>query len=308
MKKLISTLIFTMLLFSCLVCTVSADTPATISEDYQTLFVEDTYYSRVNLSLIEYEYTTLMTDKITLSPTQQETIKEIELQTNDSHSIINVQITFYDDALLSIFFLQNDYLDTYEQLMSGQATEYLIDFVWPEGNIVRADRETLFGEVVTLSKTELEWCDRDFVSAQSDDGALSITTGALLSDKDAYYYVDFSEIHIDNKWDFQTNKYHVLNVHKITDNKLLENITAAQEKLYDDDLGFLYDDDFTEALSTVFMIFIFAIVPFILFVLFLILSIRSKTIYKKFFRIVYILSAAELVAFTIAAMCLIMHG
>lgn len=308
MKKTISIIIITILLFSCLGLPVFAETPATISDDYQTLSMDGRSYSRVNTSMLEVDYYETLDEQIELSQAQQETVKEIRLEANAyRRNIVSAHITFYDGATLSVSFLQNDYLEKYNQIVSGQVQEYIIDFEWPEGNTVKAKKADILGNSVTLTDSDLEWCNYFYVTAQSDDGTLAAITGALIIVDNAYYYVDFAESSIEDGYSFNPYDHPELSAHEITNADLLSNIMDAEEKYYDDDLGFLYDNDLSETISAVFMILIFAIVPFVTFILFLILSIRSKTVYKKLFRTIYILSAAELVVFTIVAAFIIMN-
>lgn len=207
----------------------------------------------------------------------------------------NWHFSFFDNTVLSATYLQDNYLDSYNALTTGQITEYLIDFKWPDGNIVTAKKEDIFDNTVTLTSSEFERSDYYPVRIQSEDGVLTIATGYLLIIDDTYYYTDFSESTLENDYYFDPSEYSELLAHEITDATLCANLLAAENAYYDDDFGFLYDDDLSETILSVFVIILLILVPLMLFILFLILAIRSKTIYKKFFRTIYILSAAELV-------------
>ena len=306
MKKLISVIITAMLLFSCLGLTVFAATSsATISDDYQKLTLDGNTYSRFNTSTMEVEYFSYDTS-VKLSANQQETIKEIILQANEDVTIIYADIYFKDGAVLSVGFLRDDYLGMYNDIATGESNEYTIDFEYPEGNTILVKKAALYGDSVTLGTEELEWCDYFPVVVASSDGNLTAYKGALITIDDDCYYVDFEEAHIESWYDFNPYDYAELPAYEISDAELIASIQEGEDAYYSDDFGFLLDDSFTEAVSAVFLIFVFAIIPFAIFVVFLILAIRSKTVYKKMFRLIYILSAAELAVFAIVTTFVLM--
>lgn len=302
MKKILTVIISTLLLFSCLgFASFAAESSVTISEDYQKLYRNGDSYSRVDTTMLEIESYMPLGEQIEFSLTQQETIKSINLDTNEYENIICADITFRDGASLSVDFLRDDYAEAYQALVNGQDGQYIIDFLYPEGNIVKTEHTSLFGASCTLSADDYNYCEYYNVSAKYTDGKLSAIKGALLIIDEKYYYVDYAEAGVLNWSDFTPYEYLTLPAHEITDTGLVQNIKDAEELYYADDLGFLYDDHFTESISAVFLIIIFAIIPFALFVTFLILAIRAKSIYKKMFRTIYLLSGSIFAIFAIIA-------
>lgn len=301
MKKLISTILFAILLFSCLGLTVFAKTPVTLSEDYQTLTMDGKTYARVNASGLEEDYHEQVYDQVSLSEAQQKMIQSVSLETNESRTVVYATIAFLDGATLSVDFLQTDYLEDYQKIMDGQIEEYVIDFEWPEGNIVKAKNFDLWVNDTTLTEADLELCDYYYVSVQIADGSLSAKTGMLIVIDTDFYYMDFKEAGISNWIEFYPYTSGELPAHKITNEELISDLSDAETSYYADEFGFLYDDDLSETIASVFLIFLFAVIPFILLVLFLILAIRSKTVYKKLFRTIYILSGSVIVVFAIVA-------
>lgn len=299
MKKLISVIITAMLLFSCLGLTVFAESSsATISDDYQKLTLDGNTYSRFNTSMMDVDYFSVDTP-VSLTATQQEVIEEVILKVNEDSNFVYADIHFKDGAVLSVEFLRDDYLEIYNEISTNQSSEYIIDFQYPDGNTVTTEKSILYGSSVVLSSDELEWCDYFPVTAKSSDGKLTAHKGSLITIDENYYYVDYEEIDVDNWYDFDPYSYTELPAYEVTNADLVASIQEAEDAYYSDDFGFLLDDSFTEAVSAVFLIFVFAIIPFAIFVVFLILAIRSKTVYKKMFRLIYILSAAELAVFAI---------
>lgn len=305
MKKIISVIIAVILSSFCLGFTAFAENSSVvISDDYQKLYLNGASYSRFDASKLEIEYNTINT-YIELSEAQQETVKEVALLANEHKNIISADIFFNDGATLTVDFLRDDYLDEYNKIVNNQSEEYIIDFDWPEGNTVKAQRTALFGNRITLYGDELEFCDYYFVSTQNDDGSLTAVTGSLIIVGDEYYYVDHEENNV-IIWDsFYPNALTELSAWEITDADLIESFKEAEEKYYSEDLGFLYDDTLTESVSAIFLVCLFAIVPFIILILFLILAIRAKGFYKKLFSNICILSAAELIVFAIITACII---
>lgn len=295
MKKILSTIFLAILLFTCLAQTVCAEVPIMISEDYQTLTMDGKSYSRINAMNLSVEYYEEIHKKVKLSDTQAEQIQDIYLEANETKSVLYAVLTFLDGATLSIDFLQTDYLDEYNNIMKGKVKNYNIDFEWPEGNVVNATCEELLGDDVTLKATELEFCDYYYVNAQSKDAGITVFTGALISIDSSFYYVDFGEVQVSAWSEFEPYTYAELSAYKITNETLISKLEDAETSYYADELGFLFDDSLSELVASVFLVLVFVLVPFVLLVLFLILAIRSKTIYKKMFRIIYILSGILLV-------------
>ena len=301
MKKLLSIVITTILLFSCWGLMAFANpSSATLSDDYQKLYIGENTYSRFRPSMVEINYFD-SNIPVELNASQQETIDKVSLQANEGNIFIYVQIYFKDGAILSVEFLRDDYADKYNEISAGETDTYTIDFEYPEGNLVTADKSALFGERVTLTREKLEWCSYYPIFIQSSDKALTSYKGSLIVIEEDYYYVDYDDIEIEDRYYFDPYEYETLPAHQILDDKLIADIQEAEEAFYSDDFGFLLDDDLSKSISAVFLVIVFAIIPFAIFVVFLILAIRSKTVYKKMFRFIYILSAAELVVFAIVA-------
>lgn len=301
MKKLTSVIIITILLFSCLGFTTFA-TPAsaTISDDYQEFYLDGNTYSRFDTSALEGEHFTYDIP-VELSATQKENLREVILETNEATTVIYADIHFKDGAVLSVGYLRNDYVEMYNEMLAGQNNEYVIDFEYPDDNTITVSKTALYGKSVTLTSDKLEMCDYYPVIVETKDATLTVYKGSLLTYDESYYYVDFQEAKIESWYDFSPYEYSELPAYEISDAEILASIRAAEDSYYSDDLGFLLNDNFTETVSAIFLIIVFAVIPFAIFVVFLILAIRSKTVYKKMFRTIYIFSATLLVVFTIVA-------
>lgn len=296
MRKYISILFMALSLLLCFPISIFADTTCSLSEDLQTMILDDKPYTRINSSYLNLDFTEHLEKEFTFTPAQEESIKKIELVAYESRAVIHLDIYYYDGSILSIDFLQDAYMDTYNSIMEQRASIYTIDFQYPMGNTVTAAKADLFGKDAVLNHSDLEWCDYFNVSIQSDDGRLNAVIGALIIVDDDFYYVDFEEIHQENWDDFYPYNMSQLSAHKITNAELILELMDAEEKYYDDDFGFLYDDELSVTISKIFTTFLFIIIPLGIFITFLILGIRSKTYYKKLFFLICTLSGAELLA------------
>ena len=302
MKKFKYLWITMILLLSCLGMNVFAkDSAVTFSEDLQKLYVDGSTYSRYDTSMLEIDSYIDLYEEVVLSETQQETIKKVSLESNDYKNIIFATFSFYDGSELSVEFLKDEYITVLEDILSGTVKNYSVDFEWPEGNIVKTDGDAFLGSATTLTSDELSYCDYFKVVTERDDARLRVMKGSVISVNDKVYYVDFAAHGIENFDEFDPYNLKELNVYEITDKSFLSELKAAEETYYGDDLGFFLDDDFSEKISVVFLIVAFAVIPLIIFLIFLFLAFRSKTVYRKLFGIISILSGAELVVFAVVA-------
>lgn len=280
------------------------DAVITLSEDYKTLYCGDEVYTRFSDSTVNVDIINNVANVVELSDTQKKEIEEVSVETNEAGSIIWADIYFNDGANLKVAFLNEDYIEEYNNIMEGESGNYTINFGWPEENIVKAQKESFFGESVNLFINQFVLTDYFDVVAMASDESFYVSKGQLLIYDDEYYYVDFEKAEVDSE-DFYIENYSNLVAYKITDMDLRLQIEEAMQKYYDDDLGIFFDDDFTESVANIFLIVIFAVIPFAIFVTFLILALRSKTIYKKFFTVICALSASELFIFAVVTIYLL---
>ncbi len=334
MKKILSIMFAFLLIFSCFAVNAFAEDMAidddfnvfeakqptiTFSEDYQKLYVDGESFSRFDASiisadfgytvLVEYEYTsdyyTGHSAYVKLTDKQKENITDILIERNEYKNMYRIELYFNDGSNLTVYFLEDSYFDEYNKFIDGEIEQYEIDIGYPDGNVVFAEKSALFGETVTLTKNTLVnlW---DFFSvfAQNSDHSLVMYTGDLILIENDFYYIDYKECGAKDSLyydELDESEIAELVIHKISDEKLLANLQGAMELYYSDDYGVLYDDDATNSISAVFLIFIFAVVPAVILVISLVKAIRGKGVYKKIYGTVSALCIAELIVFTIIA-------
>ena len=288
------------------------------SDDFTKLYVDGEPFSRADVSMLstDFGYTVVAEDErdlslkssayLDLTDEQRKIFKDIYIEVNPATTMYRIELYYSDGSSLTVYFLKDSLFEDYERIISGNADKYLIDFAYPDGNMVITQKEALFGEIVTLRRNDLAYLyDYYYVTAASKDLSISMYTGVMFILEDNFFYVDYTEAGIEDA-DFLFDDYSTGNlaeypVHKITDEKLIADLQSAQERYYEDDYGVLYDDDATESISAVFLIFIFAVVPAVILVISLVKAIRGKGVYKKIYGTVSSLCMAELIVFTIIA-------
>lgn len=334
MKKLISFLIVFVVVFSCFTVTAFADsTPydskhsdvvfayqpvITFSEDYQTLYMDGEPFSRFNASIISADIyrTVLIEDErnpqlfnsayVDLTDKQKESISEITIQTNEAINMFSVSLSYSDGSMLRIYFLKDTYREDYENVINGNADAYCIDFQYPDGNIVLAEKSSLFGESTTVQGGEIY--DYYYVNATNKDLSIQKPAGAVFFLDGEPYYLDYAEAIFDGGHAFfysdevDDNQWYT--VHKITDENLVASIYEAQEKFYNDDFGIFFDNEVGAVISKIFLVLVFGLIPFAILIFSLVKCIRGKGAYKKIFGFISILCAIEVVVFTILTVLL----
>lgn len=287
----------------------------TFSEDFKKMYVDDEQFSRFDISMLssDFGYSVQVDDEynpslrnsayVDLTDVQKETVSNIFIKTNSVKTMYRIELYFTDGSNLTIYFLQDTYFDDYNKVVSGEWNEYVIDFEYPTGNTVTAQKSDLFGEAVVKNDNQLSMYDWYPVKVQNSDKSLVAHKGFIFIDGDEYYYLDSAENKVEGYYWYETGFGDVpdFTVHKITDEALIAELAVAEQRYYDDDYGYLYNDDTTDTVSAVFLIFVFAVVPFIILVIFLVKAIRGKGIYQKIYGAVAALCVAELAVFTIIA-------
>ncbi len=300
MKKIMSVLLIAVLSFSLGLTSLATDNVVTFSEDFLKLYCNGYVYSRVDASKIEYDYDNVVAefeeytdadgvviynDKMQyndfehmLSDTQSEIVESVELSSNSQGTIIDAIIYYYDGASLSVTYLRDDYIEEYKKVTQGKCENYLIDFYYPEGNKIYLD-----GEVLTEGpKTQIPHDTSFTVYATASDDSFRASVGEIISHQGQYYFVNFAEIGVETIFDFYENyESDKLPVYEITDENAITMLTEGEEKFYDDDYGFLYDDELSAGISKVFFTIVFGGIPAVATVVSLIFAIKSKKLYKK---------------------------
>ena len=288
------------------------------SDDFSKLYVDGEPFSRADLSMLstDFGYTVITTRErdlsskgsayLELTDPQKNAVTNIYIETNLATTMYRIEFYYGDGSSLCVYFLKDTLFEDYEKIISGNADKYLIDFQWPDGNIVTATKNQIKGETVNLSEFKIFTSTREFfyVDCANENLTLSSYVGIVCLMDDTYYYIDYKENNIEEAhflYGEEPRTDVIIKLHKITDEALNTEFQLALEKYYSDDYGIFYDDDASETISAIFLIITFGVLPFVVFIIFLIKAIRGKGVYKKLYGTVSALCIAEVIVFVILA-------
>lgn len=298
----------------------------TFSDDFRTLYYNGYTYYQKDLALFEsyigtdyetdayyYEdyddvistddYDLIYYADYELTEKQEKTVKSVDV--SGDGVIVYLTVYYKDGTSLSLDLLREDYLDDYDNLLSEKYTNYEVDFEYPDGNIVKVDREVLFENEKQTVNSEEFYNDymTEYVYLHSDDGVLSYQPGLVVSLGDDFYYFSYEEnnMYPDYEYGFfdlywsESDMY----VHKITNEQVVAELQEAEQAYYEDDFGVFENDELANSISYFFLILIFGVVPGIAFIVSLIFAIIKKKTYRKLLFTVCGFTLAEIITFII---------
>ena len=303
MKKIIA-LIITVLCLCAFSVTAAAETQFSYQDDYSKVTYNGVSYTKVNATGFEhvgYE-TGYNLEILQLNEEQKQSLSEIVLEEIDGDNVISVTYTLNDGGQIIFSYLKDEYIDDYNKAIENKWEKAKVDFEWPDGNIVDTNVNTLKQEKVNLSTDKIE--ERFWVIASFGDKNFGIPVGRICLRNDTYYYIDYNEAGIKYNGETDIDDFSTLPAYKINDAAIISEFNAARKEYYDDGLGFFDNDSFTKKVADFFIVTLFAVIPFAVGVLFMVLAIRSKTKYRKFFTVISTVAGAELVIFIITAVLL----
>lgn len=278
----------------------------TLEDELNGLFVNGEYYTLFNANNIEtdgfdeFQYALSMSDEL------KERTQDVELYITPDLSVVSTTYNFTDGTSLSAKYLKHSLVREFDRLVSDNWEFGEIEFQYPYDNQLPVNQEKLFGRQINLFTKEIG--DKNYhefrVYAISEKSGLRAEKGMLITSEDKYYYIDYAKAELGNIEYFNIADYAEILAFEITDENLCDKIEECIDEFYDDDYGFLDDDNFTESVSNVLLTIVFLILPLAIFVLFLILAIRSKGYYKKLFRIIYISAVLVVIMFIVLAIIL----
>lgn len=277
-----------------------------LEDELNGLFVNGEYYTLFNANNIEtdgfndFQFATSMSDEL------KERLQDVELYITTDLSVVSATYDFKDGTSLSAKYLKHSFVREFDRLVSDDWQIGEIEFEYPYDNQLFIKQEKLYGKQVNLFTNEIG--DTNYhefrVYATTDKCELKAEKGMLITSEDKYYFIDYEKANLGDFDYFNMADYSEILAFEITDENLCNKIEECVDDFYDDDYGFLDDDNFTESVSNVLLTIVFLILPLAAFVLFLILAIRSKGYYKKLFRIIYISAVLIVIMFVVLAIIL----
>ncbi len=270
----------------------------TVNDNYEGITYNGEYFVIFNANNLDMSGFDDLKCIVSLTDAQKERIDRAIFSINLERTVIYATYSFSNGTSLNAHYIKNDCIPEFDRVMSDDWKRGEIEFQYPYDNQLKVEKEKLLGKQVNLFTPESSWSEF-MVYSSSDEVGIKRLKGCLVADGDKYYYIDFEVAQITPAYDFAVTDYPNVIAFEITDKALTAQIKNSIELYYDDDYGFLEDDKITSKISDILLIFMFLILPLGLFVLFLVLAIRSKTKYRKFFRAIYILALITLLLFII---------
>ncbi len=313
MKRKLCIISITVLIMFCLCISSMAVTvkpDVSFNDDFTKLYYNGKTYSRVDASMLDYDFDYDILDEVieyddgvySDSYAIPGNEQEYNILSNPAHTFVDdisvyadikevlffADITYKDGAYLSCSYLRDDYIDDYNRIIIGDTETLTIDFMFPDGNTVICDSAKL--KIGTPAK--IQWNYESFcVYSYTKDNTLRAEVGQLFYENDNLYYFDYAKASISSE-DFYNYEYdEIISVTEITDEALKAEIEIAIQEYYNDDMGFVFNDDLSESISKIFYSVLFLLIPLVICIGSLILFIKSKKpIYKKIFATICVLS------------------
>lgn len=318
MKKIISISLISVILILCLtVSALAAPKPnVSFNDDFTKMYYNNKSFSRINTKNIDYNYnyTEIPMDDYEYNdgvyseiyddtyeifeviPNKAHTnVDNIDVSSNDQFNIFFVTVDFNDGSTFTCSFLRDDYMTEFENMVSGKSQEYVVDFSWNEITEVKVDVQKLkTGKTTTIDYYYVT----DFnVFAETKDKSFRYYAGLVMTVNDNFYYYDYLDAGTshDEFW-FGVNSYpEQITVRVIEDEEIIQQLRDAK-KIYDDESGYIFDDDFAVGISKLFFGILLLLIPFAICIGSLVLFIKAKKpIYKKIFATICILSLLEII-------------
>lgn len=325
MKKIISLIIAVLLLVSCFSFTafanespdgdwldfeyanIDANVEITFSDDYKILYFGNEPYVRFSLDEITSDTIYEVKNKVVLNKQQKQEVEKVILLATEKGSIFSADIYYADCANLYVEFIKEELYNEYQNSQNLDGTEYSIDFFIPDGNIVKVEKDKLYGKEVTLKDIDYYYdiTGPYYVTLELAAGEFTVDKGEIFNYEDEWYYADCEMSKFINEKLNEEDEIFDIQAYKISDAQLIAQLTEAEEKYYTEDFGFLVDDELTEKIANIFFIILFLIVPLIIFIFALVLALRSNKVYRKMFSVISAISAAEVIVFAIVSIILL---
>ena len=297
MKRIISVIFLIAVL--CLGFAVNAyatDEILTISEDYQTVQLGDTTFTRTNTNSVVFYGTYELPIKPTLTPKQAQELGDCTFYMDESSNLLEAEFYYRDGSCLTVGYVTEELKQTIDEVSSNNDLELMVDFEWPYENSVSTTVNDLMGAPKVLSGETLAWSEHFNVYLCLKQDTQFIRRGYVLEEGGRFYYVDIQENGLDCLPYWSPSEYDSVNAYVITDPELLSQLEDAIDARNTVNDVFT-DSSFTNSLSTVLMSLLFGLFPAAIFVLTLILSIRSKGYYRLIWGITASFAAAVLLTY-----------
>jgi hypothetical protein len=296
-KKILFALLSAIIIVSlCALPAFAKGNSLSISEDYSTAEYNGDEYVRLNYLHVDLDYYYDQIFEIELTATQQQEINEI--YAFDHGHILEIEIAFIKGGHRTYYYLRSDMLEAYEDFLGGDVDKYIIEESYL-GIFVSGTAEEFLSHPITLKGYEVNYYAY-YADVYHENESFRKYGGQILTDGTSYYYLDHYQFGPESEASgFVPSQYDTVTIYKITDRAILSELITGDDQSD-------YNDNFLLSAITGFVLVLFlGITPLAALILSLVFSRRARKPYRTLWRVVAILLALELIAFTAAAIWLI---
>ncbi len=317
MKKIVSILLISVILILCLAVSALAVPRPRVSfnDDFTKMYYNGKTFSRVNAKNIDYSYADLEIpmddyeyndgvyteaysygyDIYEVIPNKSHTnVADISVSSNKHANIFEVFVDYTDGSSFYCSFLRDDYRTEYDNMMSGKTDKYTVDFSWSESNEIYIDASKLkTGKTETINYYTEDSYD---VYIEAKDKSFRYYSGIILYSNDNFYYFDYLDAGTTYDEFMYGEELHLeIKARVIEDENTLQQLHEGK-RLYDEESGYIFDDDFAVGVSKLFFGILLLFIPFVICVGSLVLFVKAKKpAYKKIFATICVLSLLEII-------------
>ena len=299
MKKRLGLFLVLLTVVCLLGITAHAQQPLILSEDLQTLTMDDRTYSRTDLSAMDPCFISTIHYVQTPSHLQSQ-LKYAVAYANSNNWVISLELYYVDGSRQDIYFAYDEVRDQLLDLCQDDELVCGLTMWWEDDPSFTAPISQLKDTPTTLDSFEIAYEEYYPITHYYREMDCHIYRGMLCLYQGTYYYVDYLENNIHNPSSFYPEEYTgQLKAYEITNPKLVEQLDNTVESQYGS------SDDMGQILSGMFLCFLFAVIPLGIMIPCAIFAIRSKGYYRLTWTVTAGLCAAELVIFLIVCINLL---
>lgn len=280
--------------------------PAYFSEDYTVLNFEENVYTVIDSYNISYENPDMYPVTVDLTEQQKQTVSWLELNVVSNGLLIEANYKLSSGIQMTVNYIDNRYLNQYNNALNGKAENVRVNFGYPEDNFYETSLAKL-----KQNKTELAYDDMNTVFLVCADidirpKEVGVVVGRLILYGGVYYYLDYCDAGIKGEAEMSSlleNDKKTYTVYEITDRNTVSELNNCYS-LYNSGLGIINDYKITNAFANALAVTVFGVLPLAVLVLSVIFGMRFKEKYRKLFFGLGGISIVEIVVFAIISILL----
>lgn len=293
MKKLFCVFLALLATVCLLSMSVSAEASVILSDDLQTMTINDKTYSRADLSAMDLYYD-VESYPVQVPQQLQSQLKQASAYTAQNQWIVSVELYYLDGSRQDICFVYDGVRSELLRLCQDDELICSVQVWWEDVPSVSASISRFKGTPTMLESSELTFLDAHHVTYFYRELDANVHRGFVCEYMETFYYVDFQENNIVNPVGFFPHSGpDALMAYEITDTDLIERLDELIESEYSG------ETEIGQILSALFLCFVFAVIPGVIMIVCVIFSIRSKGYYRLTWAVTAGLCAAELGVFAI---------